>query len=123
MAVDFVEVVIAANAAVSGPFPFNGRRVIGVVSPATWTAADISFEIEYPNGTFVKVVTVSGVLMILSGISATVSEFHSVGGGSIGTQYIITGHGAGRVVSTNTASEADVNQAAARTLLVILADI
>jgi hypothetical protein len=36
---------------------------------------------------------------------------------------VITGPGDGFIVSTNTGSEADINQTAARTLTVVLADV
>ena len=118
----FVTVTIAINTAVSTAFEFNGQRVVGVVVPAAWTAGDITFDIEYPSGTWVKVVNRAGAAYKLTGVATAASEYQLVSGDANQADIIIVGMGAGRVVSTNTASEADVNQGAARTLVVVLAD-
>lgn len=123
MAVHRISLTIASGAAVSGAFPFQGRRIIAVVTPGTWTGADISFEVEEPSGTFVKVVDRGGVLYILTGIATGTSEMHLVSGDANQADLIITGPGDGRIVSTNTASEADVNQDATRTVVVYLVDV
>jgi hypothetical protein len=98
--VRFVELTIASGAAVSDAFAFQGQRVVGVVTPGTWTAGDITFELNYPSGT---------------------SEYHLVSGDANQADIIITGPGDGRVASTNTGSEANVNQGADRTVMVVLA--
>ena len=127
----FVEVAIASSAAVSGRFAFQGQRVVGVIVPAAWTAGDISFEIERPlyaadnahtAQSWIKVVNRAGALYKLTGVATSASEYQLVCGDANQADIIITGPGDGRLVSTNTASEADVNQDAARTVIVVLAD-
>lgn len=118
-----ISLTIASSAATSTAFSFQGRRVIGVVTPGTWTAADVSFEVEEPSGTYVKVVDRAGALYKLEGIATSASELHLIGGDANQADIMITGPGDGRVVSTNTSSEADVNQGGARTVVVYLADM
>jgi hypothetical protein len=114
---------IANSAAVSGAFSFNRQRVVGVVTPGTWSAADITFEIEEPADTFVKVVNRAGVIYKVSGIATGASEYHMISGDANQGDVIITGSGMGRVVSTNTGSEADTDQGGARTVVIYLADV
>ena len=120
----FVSVAIAITTATSGVFPFNGQRVVAVVVPGAWTAADISFEIDSPtaSGTFIKVVNRAGALYKLTGVNTGASEYQLVSGDANQADVIITGPGNGRIVSTNTGSEADINQDAARTVIVVLSD-
>ena len=119
--VRFVELTISSGAATSEAFAFQGQRVIGVITPGTWTAGDITFEVNYPDGTFVKVVDRGGAIYKLAGIATGTSEYHLVSGDANQADIIITGPGEGRVVSTNTGSEANVNQGADRTVMVVLA--
>lgn len=121
-----ITVIIANGAAASGAFDLNGYRILSIMKPADWTAGDISFEVETFNqsAAFVKVVDRAGLLYRLTGISTTVAECHLVGADVAGTtangNVTITSPGKAKIVSTNTASEADVNQGAARTLIVIV---
>lgn len=110
-------VTIANNAAASNAFSFKGYRIAGIVKPATWTAADISFEVAADDGssTFVKVVNNDGAIVRITGVSTTVAEYMIVP--EIGDA--IVGNSA-KVVSTNTASEADANQGGDRVLMVVL---
>ena len=117
----FVALTIANGAAVSDAFGFQGQRVVGVVTPGTWTAGDITFELNYPSGTFVKVVDRGGAIYKLAGIATGASEYHLVSGDANQGDIIITGPGDGRVASTNTGSEANVNQGGDRTVMVVLA--
>ena len=121
--VRFVELTIANGAAVSDAFAFQGQRVVGVVTPGTWTAGDITFELNYPSGTFVKVVDRGGAIYKLAGIATGTSEYHLVSGDANQADIIITGPGDGRVASTNTGSEANVNQGGDRTVMVVLAEM
>lgn len=122
MTVKFYSLTIANGAAVSSGFPFAGMQVVGVIVPSAWTAADITFDVEYPSGTFVKVVNRAGAAYKLTGVATAASEFQMIAGDANQDQVIITGPMNGRLVSTNTASEADVNQGAARTVVVVLRD-
>ena len=122
MAVRFYSVAIASGAAVSAAFPFQGKRVVGVIVPSAWTAADITFDIEYPAGTWIKVVNRAGAAYKFTGVATAASEFQLVSGDANQADVIITGPLAGRVVSTATASEANESQGADRTVVVVLAD-
>jgi hypothetical protein len=122
MAVHRISLTISSGAATSTVFSFQARRVISVVTPGTWTGADVSFEIEEPSGTYVKVVDRGGALYKLTGIATGTSEVHLIGGDANQADIMITGPGAGRVISTNTSSEANVNQGADRTVVVYLMD-
>lgn len=112
------QVTIASGAATSTPFPLNGYRIAGVIGATAWTAADISFEVRDPSGAWRKVVDNAGALVKITGVATAASEF------MIPPEIAdrITGQEA-RVVSTNTASEADVNQGADRVLYVVLAPL
>ena len=127
----FVEVTIAITNPLSTRFSFQGQRVVGVIVPSAWTAADITFEIERPlyaadnpgtTQSWIKVVNRAGALYKLTGVATATSEYQMVAGDANQGDVIITGPGDGRIVSTNTGSEADVNQGAARTVIVVLAD-
>jgi len=111
---ELVTMTIAASAAVSNGFGLDGRKPVGIFKPATWTAADISFEVSTDGSTWVKVIDSAGALLKITGVSATVAEYYVVTEASdlIAAPHI-------RVVSTNTASEVDVNQDAARTLTLV----
>lgn len=119
--VRFVSLAIANGAAVSAAFSFDGKRVIAVIVPSAWTDADITFEVEYPAGTWIKVVNRAGALYKLTGVATALSEMQLVSGDANQADIIITGPGDGRLVSTNTISEANINQGAARTVVVVLA--
>src|SRR3990167_3093962 len=108
-AVRFQTVTIANNAATSTAFQFQGQRVVGVIVPAEWTAADITFDIEHA-GTWRKVVNRAGAAYKFTGVATAATEFQLVSGDANQADIIISGTGDGRVVSTNTASEADANQ-------------
>ena len=120
-------VTIANAAAVSDAFPIDGWNIVGIITPSTWTTADISFEVETTrgSGSYVKAVDNEGVLFKLTGIATTTAEYRLTGGGArdgtagLSGGPVITGSGRARIVSTNTASEANVNQGAARSLIVI----
>ena len=111
-----VQVTIASAAAVSGAFKPAGQRIAGVIVPSAWTAADISFELEEPSGTWVKLVDPAGALVKITGVATALSE--AMLPPEIADR--VAHYGAMRLVSTNTASEANINQDAARTLTLIL---
>jgi len=112
---------IANGAATSSTFKFSGQRVVGVIIPSAWTDADITFEMEFPRDTYVKVIDEAGAIFKITGVATAASESYLIGGGANQADIVITGPSRGKVVSTNTGSEADVNQGAARTVGVILA--
>ena len=114
-----VEVTIVINTAVSTGVDFSGRRLAGVIGPAAWTAGDITFEIWEPAGAaWRKVVDASGALVKITGVATALAEYMippEIADRFMGPNL--------RIVSTNTASEVDVNQDAARTLYVVLEEM
>lgn len=120
------QVTIANGAAVSDPFDLNGARVRGVIGDTAWTAADISFEVETrpSSGVFVKVVDQAGALLRIAGVATAAQEYMIFGvvGDAAGMDGVMA-WGRARLCSTNTASEANANQGAARTLTVIMEPI
>lgn len=113
--VSYVTVTIANAAAASGAFNLGAYKIAAVITPAAWTAGDISFEVGDGAGNFRKVIDSAGALLKITGVATGASEYMVVPEAGD----LITGKQA-KVVSTNTASEADVNQGAARTLQVVL---
>lgn len=113
--VDFVSVTIANAAATSGAIEMNGRRLAAVIGPTAWTAADISFEVQDTASNWRKVVDSAGALVKITGVATAASEYMFAP--EIADRLVA--HWL-RIVSSNTASEADVNQGAARTLLAVL---
>ena len=111
-----VTVTIANAAATSSSFKLAGQRIAAIVVPSAWTAADITFEIAEPAGTWVKVVDQAGALVKMTGVATAASECQLLP--EIADRMVA--HGLIRLASTNTASEADINQGAARSLVVIL---
>jgi hypothetical protein len=111
-------ITIASGQAKSDAFPLNGYRIAAVIGDTAWTAADISFEVDNGVGSFVKVVDNAGALVKITGVATAASEY------MIPPEIadVICGQAA-KVVSTNTASEADVTQGAQRSLRVILAPL
>lgn len=116
MGVVFEPVTIAITTAVSTQFELQGRKLVGVVTPAAWTAADLSLEVYVPPlAAWKKVVDNSGALVKSTGLATGASEVNLLP--EIADRIVFNTM---RLVSTNTASEADVNQDAARTLYVIM---
>ena len=116
----YVTVTIANNASASSAFELSGWHIVGVISPAAWTGADITFSVDPTGaGTFYPVVdAAAGAVIRLTGIGTSTAEFHAMPAAS--SYPFITGQDA-KVLSTNTASEAAVNQGGARTLIVVIA--
>mgnify|MGYP001603949490 FL=1 len=114
--VQSVTVPIASAAATSTAIKMAGRRIAGIVVPSVWTAADISFEIEKPVGTWIKVVDQAGALVKLTGVATAASEYQMLP--EIADRLVCDSNI--RLVSTNTASEVNINQDAARSLIVEL---
>lgn len=108
-------VTIANGVAASGAFSLEGRRIAGVVGPTAWTAADITFLVDPGDGTFRPVVGNDGAIVKITGVATSASEVMippEIADQIVGKQ--------AKINSTNTASEADVTQGAARSLIVLL---
>lgn len=105
---------IANGAAVTAYFRARGCYALAVDIPATWTAADIAFEVSDDGSTSKGFLRDSTGVIVRLVVNSTVP---------LG-RYVLTPDkgwaiGAGdyvRLVSTNTASEANVNQGGARSL-------
>lgn len=116
MGVIYESVTIANNEAVSSAIELNGRRVTGLIGPTAWTAADYSFEVYEPiSAAWRKVIDSAGALVKVTGAATTTSEVMLLP--EIADKLIANRI---RVVSSNTGSEADVNQGAARTFYVLI---
>jgi hypothetical protein len=105
------------NAAISlGPH----ERVVAVITPAVWTAADIGFQVSLNNTDFNHVVdpartTAATSFARIINVEAAAGRFYVVPEAldfPLGSELKIT--------SINIASNADVNQAAARTIQVVI---
>jgi hypothetical protein len=116
------EITIAHGVADSGAFDLAGSRIVAVITPAAWTAADVTFKIETlpGSGTYVPVVDRAGAIYRLTGIATATSECHLIGGDANQGDIVITGPAKAKLTSTNTASEADVAQGGDRSLIVLM---
>jgi hypothetical protein len=115
----FVTVTIAINTAASDAFELQGHKVVSVTTPAAWTAADLTFNIDPTGtGTFTKVIDSAGAALKIAGVATAAAETYVLPEAGD----LITGQSC-KIVSTNSASEADVNQDAARTLIVQIAPL
>lgn len=115
----WVSVTIAINTATSDAFELAGYKIVHVTTPAAWTAADITFNVDPTGtGTFTKVIDSAGAAIKIAGIATAAAETYvpPEAGDCITAQSC-------KIASTNTASEADVNQDAARTLIVTIAPL
>ncbi len=99
------------------------QRIIGVLVPATWTAADIGFEVSNDSVTFYPVIDPAGVAGTedarIKNVATGAAQFYIVPD-AIDESSEQTVHQ--KLRSINTASNADVNQGADRVLQVLLAD-
>ena len=110
-------VVIANGAAISGALEIPvGYALAGIVSPSAWTAADIGFSFSTDGGT---------TFVSLSGPTGTTTSFQRITGiATAAAQWnvvpiILHELALGiqvKLTSINVASNADVNQGAARSL-------
>ena len=111
-------VTIANGAAVSSNITLKdgGAHRLAVLTPAAWTAADIAFQASVDGVTWVQLRTQAGLISRITVVPTAAAallwgpeETRVLGA----FKYI-------RLNSVNTASEAAVNQGAARTLTIIL---
>ncbi len=108
-----IEVTIANGASLSGAAALAGKAVVGILGPAAWTAAAMSFDVSVDGTTFVPYCSQTAEVSIASAVIATAAPrffglspaewigFHSV-----------------KVRSGLKGSE--VNQGAARTLTLVV---
>lgn len=109
-------VTIANAAAVSDAVDLLGYRLVGARTASAWTAADLTPEVDPDgSGTFYRVSDKANALLRLDGVAVdTVALFDSDSDERIVGAKV-------RLRSVNVGSEADVNQGAARSLVLLLA--
>lgn len=116
---------IANGAAISGEVECAGASSGMVYVPSAWTAADISFVVapypaaastgtatNKPAPTFNKVRSSAGALVRITNVVTNEAGWYDI-------PDAVLKAGVFKIKSTNTASEADVNQGAARSLKVL----
>lgn len=111
-----VEVTIASGAAVSGAFNVNGQ-IIAIITPSTWTAADIGIDGWITGTTYAPVyrqsATQTSALFRLTNIATSAAGIYGVPSGEA-----LAGLKKAKLTSINTASAAAANQSGDRTLRV-----
>ena len=110
------KLTIAESAAVTQAF-WMGDHIGGhVIVPAAWTAANIGFKIcDSETGTFVIAKTEAGVPIQISAVLTSQSDSFKIPNELFPVSWVKLWS-----KSTTAATETDVNQAAARSLTVIL---
>lgn len=103
---------IAINTALSGNVNVKGREVVGIQMPAAWTAAAMTFDASADGGTFASVVNTGGTEQ---NYTVAASTYIAVAGGAFAGMDSI------RIRSGTLATP--VNQAAARTILVVVRSV
>ncbi len=115
------QLTIANNAAVTGALQLQfGERIVAVETPSAWTAADIVVQVSRDGTTFVDLKDITGTLLRLTSIAVGAAELRTIAN-DITALDLPLGPNQVKLRSCNTASAADVNQGAARTLWVLLA--
>lgn len=115
---------IAINGNLSGALAIAGFRVVGIVSPAAWTTADIAIQLKPDDNLgYLKVMDQAGEIVKFKTIQTAEARVHLLGsteaanvGGGI--PYICGAYV--KLHSIDTADETDETQVAERTLYVIL---
>jgi len=112
---------IANGAAVSDAISLiNGERITGVIVPSAWTAADIGFSVSVDGTTFYEVADVTRTTAGTSeariiNVVTNAAAFYAVP-----AVMDLEFGGFVKLTSVNTANNADVNQGAARSLIVTI---
>lgn len=117
-----VTVTIANNTAVSDGFAVQlNERVVGVETPAAWTAADIGVDVSQDNATYFQVTDAqqtAALTFYRIARNVQVSAYNTQPEHDIaapfGTAFV-------RIHSLNAANANDVNQGGARTCVVFIA--
>ena len=117
-------ITIANGAAVSGDIyggsdgriRANGFRLMSILVPSAWTAADIGFEVSADGSTWVKVYDEEGARIKITNVATAAAGVYAVPAklGLVGMWPYL------RLVSLNTSTGADANQGAARSLVVAI---
>ncbi len=103
-------VTIASGASLSSAASLNNATLVGVLAPAAWTAAGLSFEVALePGGTFYPVRDAAGDVVECVGFSA--GDYILLPAGAF--------HGIAEIKVRSATSGSPVNQGAARTLTLV----
>ena len=124
MALQVTNVVIANGASLSGPVDIGSYSLVGLLTPAAWTAADITFAAAVTPGltdnlapadlTYYPIFDAAGTELAITNGSAT-SRFYALAPGAFeGTRFL--------KVRSGTVGAA-VNQGAARAIGLVLGDV
>lgn len=62
---------IADGASLSGAVHVDGRSIVGIQMPGTWTSADLTFQVSADGATYGNVYTTAGVELTATNGSAT----------------------------------------------------
>lgn len=110
-------VTIAASGSVSSALQIGhlDARGYGVAIPSAWTAADVGFEVSDDGTTFVQAADAEGALLKITGIGTAAARPYA----APAECWMLGAYKFIRLASLNTASDAYVNQAAARTVEII----
>jgi len=111
-------VTIAAGAAISGGVELRSRRPRGlaVETPGTWTTADIGLQVSHDNTNWTPVADEFGNRIKISGIATGAAKLYVFPAGA----WAILPYPYFRLESLDTADGTAENQAAARTLKVVM---
>lgn len=106
---------IASGAAVSNALKLTGYRGLAVQTPATWTAANIGFEVSEDGTTFIPLYDEDGARVVISSVATGAAQLYCAPAEAwaCGVYPYV------RLASLDTADGSAENQAAARTLKVI----
>jgi hypothetical protein len=112
VAFDFRTVTIAASASVSGEFDLEAYKLVGIIMPSAWTAANLTFQAApVSGGTFADMYDDAGDEVT---VTAAASR-------AIGADYIAGALAAFRVLKIRSGTSATpVTQAAERTITLVL---
>ncbi len=105
---------IANGAAVSTAIDVSKLQLLGiaVVVPAAWTAADIGFEVSSDGTTWIPLQDDTGARIKIAGVTTNASKAYIAPSGA----WAVGAFPYARLVSLNTSTGANANQAAERLL-------
>jgi hypothetical protein len=118
--VGYLTVTIANGAAVSSAVNTQNRRVLGIITPAAWTAADIVWEMNDGAGNFRSVRSSTPATKGNKIVAPPVAEAIAIMLAMTTTPMF----GNIRIRSVSAADDtADANQGALRTLIILVGDM
>lgn len=107
-----ISVTIANGTSLSGEVNVNSKRIVGIIMPAAWTAANLSLQAAITGTTFGEVQDNGGTALAIT----------AAAGVYIAIPDTVALRGLGRVKVRSGTSGTPVNQAAERTLQLVCVD-